>query len=598
MSANKSSLSTAISIGAKPPDVPSGSASSGSNTSSKKAKRSKQDPPVPITAEKSKKENVIKKRPLPDIEQSEDSDSSDKDSQSKNSDEDGEDPFVSLEEDNVDSASRRLEYKNTSKATPQKEEEEEHFSDADCDDPNDPDAVIHFWKLKNPRKTLPTWLELCDDDESRAIRLFKMHAFNRGCSIAQLASQGITPSNLARCIRVDSVDELNNAIDNAVDIAAVNRSHSSEPVIQVTAPIPVLKTVSTESVAAFVERLKQDSRAAARYKVSQLFDTTTARTLTSSFLGYELIQENQTLTWMNEWSTQQLWEALTIAFPKDPSGVSHTPVLEQLRKVCFDFGDVPDPEKAARYANLVNTVIANSGQSDFNIRAACIALRDGLITRLDEHNRPRTVGKINLKLHNSLKEQPPHNTVCEFLAAITKILREGVVVIAKARDWLPDAPDYKRQRTDGWSSRRQQQRATTPQEPHPTGNCYGCGRSYKGTGLRCPRCAAHPDRNMENKPFIGSAPHTLQRNNPDCKYPDTLNLTRRADGSELSAEQAKAMEDAKAYRIQTSGKGSIPPQPQASGTNDQFPRRALRRTRPALPRPPWRTWRAWKTQRR
>ena len=287
------------------------------------------------------------------------------------------------------------------------------------------------------------------------------------------------------------------------------------------------------------------------------------RTLTAVFLGCELIQENQTLTWMNTWTVQHLWEALTTAFPKDATGVSHTPIIEQLRKVRFDFGEVPDPERAAQFTARVNTMLTESGQGQFNQKTAIRVLTDGLTARFDELQRSRTVGRINTLLHNRLKELVPQpETVCGFLAAITRLLREGVHAVAVAKDWIdidPTPDNTKRQRLagSGWSQQPSQKKTTQPGQ-NPSGLCLGCGRNYKGIGLRCTRCEKHPDRNMEDIPFIGSVPHRKQLAIPGIKYPDALNLTRRADGSPLTPEQTKALEEAKQLRTETSGSGILP----------------------------------------
>uniref|UniRef100_A0A7S3MD41 Uncharacterized protein n=1 Tax=Spumella elongata TaxID=89044 RepID=A0A7S3MD41_9STRA len=243
-----------------------------------------------------------------------------------------------------------------------------------------------------------------------------------------------------------------------------------------------------------------------------------------------------------------------------------TSITERLGRLRFDFGQAPDKRLADAYAHRINEIIVDAGEdTEYNELYAVQALQRGLTDARDEFGNPRAVGPVNIELFRKLKAYPtPITTVDDLAIAIMRLFDAAAEAEATANSWRGG-----RQvvviGTDTYAGRgnpRPQQRnlgsADTRGYNSPSANT--CGRSYNGPGSQCNACAGHPDRNTENRPFLGSTIHTrlLQFvGDGNSAYTTTgiLPLRTRWNLEPLSQVDLDAMHSARETAIMLTGGG-------------------------------------------
>jgi hypothetical protein len=131
-------------------------------------------------------------------------------------------------------------------------------------------------------------------------------------------------------------------------------------------------------------------------------------------------------------------ENMRKCFPKDATAKARAQdLLEQYRKLRFDFGVVPSVEKANEFVTKVRKMQQESRGIELDELMAVDNLMSGLVSTKDENDNPRTVTKINRAIHTYIKKLAIYpSTLRAFNAAIIKAVTQASNQVVAIEDWV------------------------------------------------------------------------------------------------------------------------------------------------------------------
>lgn len=434
--------------------------------------------------------------------------------------------------------------------------------------------IRHYWGPAGPDGTdLPTWVYLCDGEDERAIAVFKSRLCDQGTNLKDfmhtfaMASDFTFRGGLLDILKSTSINSLDAIVDRGIKHKQATRNYfrsneEQRPVFSVsTAQVPILRRPHTSS--SVQDYLQEANAAKSRHlswKVSDITDDTGIELLDTVFLAKktQLLPPGYVEDWESVWSIQTFHENLKLAFSPSSTANSNGRLVEQILAIKPDFGQIPDPDSAARYTNSVYSAVteARKRNADFNETELVQTIKGCIAGNRTTSGQPKPVNKVNQRLHSLLQSQTePTNTIRDLSASITAHIESGARDVERALPWLPDnamsllfPPKRSRFETDDIYTVIPRPTITRPAQQinECEGLCFGCGKSYNGPGKRCDTCADHPDRNMEDVPFKYSAAYQTQATY--MQHPERLRTYHRSNGEEIVGAARDKIDQGKARR--------------------------------------------------
>jgi hypothetical protein len=330
-----------------------------------------------------------------------------------------------------------------------------------------------------------------------------------------------------------------------------------QPTFAMTSTVPTLRTLDSTSVARFTDDLRKVLNTHTSVTVGQCIAATTGPALGIRFLASQLIQPHELDPgsdhyWVRTMSPERFAECLRACYRDADAASTH--VVQRLAALRHDFGSTLQNDTATKYVVSVTAILADAPPGSYNGKAAVNALMSGIIATRDERGRPRSVSSINAQLHARFKAcDPPLQDTNSFLVAAVRAIDIAIAAWMEYKVWVPQAPPQQAAHADtrtlpSTATPRIYDAAAVSADNECDGKCYGCGRTYKLAGKRCPHCVGHPDRNLADIPFADAPIYQdiiALLNNGRLTHP-VLPLKTRADLTPLTSAHSMQISAAKA----------------------------------------------------
>jgi len=188
----------------------------------------------------------------------------------------------------------------------------------------------------------------------------------------------------------------------------------------------LLNDLTPTTVSTFCDQAMMHFNSGKAFAVTQCIQPLTLASL-RTLLPVLCPREVDTTNWDTTWDIPTLCTQLRQAFPRVGSASSVAGVVDTLRRIRPNIGEVPSRAQATQFVTAVTHAIQEGSHlGAFNQKMAVNALLAGIIDKKDANGLPRNVTHCATRLHDTLKAfVPPLDTVQGLLSQFVKTLPAG-----------------------------------------------------------------------------------------------------------------------------------------------------------------------------